>query len=167
MCYKCARGAVPPPWVSVSAVTGWRASGGLTRRKRLRSYVLQHKPRKLFVWLSGFMLFIYSALFLPTCPEGDFCRLRLESIIVNAVMVRSRVQNWCVSAVMSPFCRSAAGHSPPLPQYSFSPICHHYQCHHPCHHRHSFSRPLSPHRSVSVRKRFPVWLTFPTIQPID
>ena len=150
MCYKCARGAVPPPWavmawscvqnwcvpppwVSVSAVTGWRVSGGLTRRKRLRSYVLQHKPRNLFVWLSGFMSFIYSALSLSISPERDFCRLRLESIIVSAVMAWSCVQNWCVSAVMSPFCRPAAGHLPPLPSYAFSSICY------PCPHYHPSS----------------------------
>ena len=132
MCYKCARGAVPPPWVSVSAVTGWRVPGGLTRRKRLRSYVLQHKHRKLFVWLSGFMSFIYSAPFLSTSPERDFCKLRLESIIVSAVMAWSCVQNWCISAVMSPFCRPAAGHLPPLPSYAFSSIC--YPC--PCPHYH-------------------------------
>ena len=132
MRYELARGAVPPPWVSVSAVTGWRASGGLTRRKRLRSYVLQHEPRKIFVLLSGFMSFICSALSLSTSPERDFCRHRLESIIVFAVMVRSRAQNWCVSAVMSPFCRPAAGHLPSLPSYSFSSSC--YPC--PCPHYH-------------------------------
>lgn len=115
MRYKCARGTVPPPWVSVSAVTYCNIS-----------------PE---IYLSDFRgsCHLFTRLFfLSTSPERDFCKLRLESIIVSAVMAWSCVQNWCISAVMSPFCRPAAGHLPPLPSYAFSSIC--YPC--PCLHYH-------------------------------
>lgn len=167
MCYKCARGTVPPPWVSVSAVTGWRVPGGLTRRKRLRSYVLQHKHRKLFVWLSGFMLFIYSAPFFVHLSVRRFLyastgvdnRLRGHGTVLRSELMRlgSHV------SVLPSSCRTFASlaivrlfvHLLSMSMSSLPSIAIHSPGH--CH-----LIVLSQSANDC-----PVWFTFPAIRPID